>query len=117
MLSNSNTKDQLVYNNLAEIIATSNTVGRRNVYSISGNEQMADQKLGNDAASNSENPNVYSKEDRVNPKEIDSDSAQRIVIMPPTGTDSVLENDIKTIVATLSVVVLIAYVIRKNIKF
>ena len=117
VLSNSNTKDQLVYNNLAEIIATSNTVGRRNVYSISGNEQMADQKLGNDAASNSENPNVYSKEDRVNPKEIDSDSAQRIVIMPPTGTDSVLENDIKTIVATLSVVVLIAYVIRKNIKF
>ena len=49
-------------------------------FSIVGNQEMADQSLGNNAADN-----VYSSEDLVTPSEIDADSAQKIFIMPPTG--------------------------------
>ena len=117
MLSSSNTKDQLTYNNLAEIIATMNTVGRRNVYSISGNEQMADQNLGNNGASHRENPEIYTKEDRVDVKEIDADSAQEIKALPPTGSGNSFEHDIKTIMATVVVVMVGAYIVRLKLKY
>ena len=80
IITGSDSSDSLVYNNLTEIIAVSNDQGRRCGYSIPGNQEMADQSLGNNASSD-----VYTKVDWVEPKEIDADSAQRIVIMPPTG--------------------------------
>lgn len=80
LMSASNALDNLVYNNLAEVVSTTNTVGRRMQYSISGNQEMADQSLGNTASSE-----LITNNDLVTPSEIDADSAQKIVIMPPTG--------------------------------
>ena len=73
-------EDSLTYNNMAEIVALANSNGRRCAFSIPGNEEMADQSVGNDAAE-------YTKSSisRLEVKEIDADSAQKIVIMPPTG--------------------------------
>ena len=72
--------DNLVYNNLVEIIETSNELGRKNKYSIVGNQEMADQSLGKDA-----NENEKTRFDRIEVDEIDADSSQKIVLMPPTG--------------------------------
>lgn len=72
--------ENLVYNNLAEITAASNTQGRRMMYSVVGNQEMSDQSLGDDASEE-----VYTSVDLVTPSEIDADSSQKIVILPPTG--------------------------------
>ena len=69
-----------MYNNLVEIIETSNELGRKNKYSIVGNQEMADQSLGKDA-----NENEKTRFDRIEVDEIDADSSQKIVLMPPTG--------------------------------
>ena len=74
--------DTLTYNNLSEIIKTSNTQGRRSQYSIVGNQEMADQSLSTNARED-----VYSSSDLVTPSEIDADSAQKIVLLPPTGAN------------------------------
>ncbi len=80
MISNNNGVNNLVYNNLSEITSTSNVQGRRMQYSIVGNQDMADQSLGNNAKQE-----IYSNVDLVTPTEIDADSAQKVVLMPPTG--------------------------------
>ena len=72
-----------VFCNMAEIVATSNDVGRRCAFSISGNEEMADQLLGNNAASE-----TRTALERIQVKEIDADSSQEVKILPPTGTES-----------------------------
>ena len=72
--------DDLVYNNLTEIVATSNKQGRRMAYSISGNQEMSDQSLGSNTSEE-----VFTTVDLVTPSEMDADSSQRIVILPPTG--------------------------------
>ncbi len=79
LLSNTG-EGNFVYNNLAEIIATSNTQGRRMAYSVSGNQEMSDQSLGDDTSEE-----VYTSVDLVTPTEIDADSSQKIIILPPTG--------------------------------
>jgi hypothetical protein len=101
----------LVFNNLSEIVATTNSQGRRMQFSIVGNQEMADQSLGNNAADN-----VYSSEDLVTPSEIDADSAQKIFVMPPTGEN---KNYIPIIVGSIvGAIVIIGAVIliRKYAK-
>lgn len=51
-------------------------------YSISGNQNMADQSLGNGASADS-----ITSEDLVHVDEIDADSAQKVVLLPPTGAN------------------------------
>lgn len=72
-----NNKANSIYNNMAELIETSNEQGRRMNFSIVGNEKMA--------KNTSEATDDLDQTDRVQVKEIDADSAQKIVIMPPTG--------------------------------
>ena len=72
-----NTKSNSVYNNLTELVETSNEQGRRMNFSIVGNEKMA--------KNTSEATDDLDQTDRVQVKEIDADAAQKIVIMPPTG--------------------------------
>ncbi len=79
-LLSSTGEGNFVYNNLAEIVATSNTQGRRMAYSIVGNQEMSDQSLGDDTSEE-----IYTQVDLVTPTEIDADSAQKIVVLPPTG--------------------------------
>ena len=80
-LANVMSKDSLVYNNMIEAIQITNNQGRGSNLSIPGNEEMTDQTLISNARPGD------SVLDRRTPKEIDADSAQRIVIMPPTGEE------------------------------
>lgn len=112
LLSNSDSENA-VYNNLTEIIQVKNTQGRRMQYSIVGNQEMADQSLGN-------NPNIFafSNVDLVSPSEIDADSAQKIMVLPPTGENK----DYKIIIITalgaltllMSGVILTIYAFKKT---
>lgn len=112
LLSGDKTSESMVFNNLAEIIKTSNTMGRRNQYSIVGNQEMADQSLGNNASSE-----AYSHADLVTPTEIDADSAQKVSILPPTGENRNYIIMIVTIlVLTIGAMLVITYVkTRKRI--
>ena len=91
--------DTLTYNNLSEIIKTSNTQGRRSQYSIVGNQEMADQSLSTNARGD-----VYSSSDLVTPSEIDADSAQKIVLLPPTGAN---RNYLPIIISVIAVSLLV----------
>ena len=79
-------EDTLVYNNLCEIVQVSNSQGRRLKYSITGNQPMANQEYGSDVPADEEDE-IYTKVDLVTPKEIDADSSQEILILPPTGAN------------------------------
>lgn len=79
-------EDTLVYNNLSEIVQVSNSQGRRLKYSITGNQPMANQDYGSDVPAD-EDDEIYTKVDLVTPKEIDADSSQEILILPPTGAN------------------------------
>ena len=92
-VSTNNSGDNLVYNNLTEIVKMTNSQGRRMQFAIVGNQIMADQSLGNNAASSE-----LSKIKLVTPSEIDADSAQQVVLMPPTGAN---KNYVPYIVAAL----------------
>jgi hypothetical protein len=91
--------DTLTYNNLSEIIKTSNTQGRRSQYSIVGNQEMADQSLSTNARGD-----VYSSSDLVTPSEIDADSAQKIVLLPPTGAN---RNYLPIVISVIAVSLLV----------
>ena len=79
-------EETMVYNNLCEILQVSNSVGRRLKYSVTGNQPMADQEAGDNTPVDEEDE-IYTKVDLVTPKEIDSDSSQEILILPPTGSN------------------------------
>ena len=79
-------EDTMVYNNLSEIVQVSNSQGRRLKWSVTGNQPMADQDSGPDITVD-EDDGIYTKVDRVTPTEIDADSSQEILILPPTGSD------------------------------
>ena len=110
LLSNSTSGDNFVYNNLSEIVATSNKQGRRMVYSVSGNQEMADQSLGSNARDD-----LYTPVDLVTPTEVDSDSSQKIVIMPPTGADKNYIPVIATVIAVASIIIAGIVIIKKKI--
>ena len=57
-----NNSDDLVYNNMVELVESSNTVGRRMAYSVAGNQDPT-----------------------VEPQEIDADDSQEVTILPPFG--------------------------------
>ena len=110
LLSNSTSGDNFVYNNLSEIVATSNKQGRRMVYSVSGNQEMADQSLGSNARDD-----LYTPVDLVTPTEVDSDSSQKIVIMPPTGADKNYIPVIATVIAVAGIIIAGIVIIKKKI--
>lgn len=111
LLSNASGLDDFVYNNLSEIVATTNTQGRRMQYSVSGNQEMADQSLGSNASQD-----AYSSIDLVTPKEIDADSAQKIVILPPLGENKNFTGIIVSIIASLAVVAVGIIITKKYMK-
>ncbi len=79
-------EDTMVYNNLSEIVQVSNSQGRRLKWSVTGNQPMADQDSGPDITVD-EDDGIYTNVDRVTPTEIDADSSQEILILPPTGAN------------------------------
>ena len=62
LITAENKTDDLTYKNIVEIVKTSNTVGRRNQYSVVGNQDPT-----------------------MEPQEIDSDRAEIVKILPPSG--------------------------------
>lgn len=62
LITSENKTDDLTYRNIVEIVKTSNDVGRRNAYSVVGNQ----------------NPTLE-------PTEVDSDRAEIVKILPPYG--------------------------------
>ena len=62
LITAENKTDDLTYKNIVEIVKTSNTVGRRNQYSVLGNQDPT-----------------------MEPQEIDSDRAEIVKILPPFG--------------------------------
>ncbi len=108
-LNSGNIADELTYNNTLEIIELKSEIGRREQYSIPGNQIITDQTLGRNAISGE------SVSDRRVPAEIDADSAQSIVIMPPTG-----ERDYTTIIFAINIglgVILIGAFVVKELLF
>ena len=79
-------EDTMVYNNLCEIIQVSNSQGRRLKWSVTGNQPMANQDSGSVIPADPDEEQ-YTKVDLVTPKEIDADSSQEILILPPTGAN------------------------------
>ena len=62
MITQDSSSDDRVYNNMTELVTTQNTVGRRMAYSVVGNQDPTSE-----------------------PREIDADDAQEVVILPPFG--------------------------------
>lgn len=62
LITSENETDDLTYRNIVEIVKTSNTVGRKNEYSVVGNQDPTKE-----------------------PQEIDSDKAEIVRILPPFG--------------------------------
>ena len=102
--------NNLVYNNLSEITHVTNELGRRMKFSIVGNQRMADQNLGDNASND-----AFSKVDSVTPSEIDADSAQKIVLMPPTGQNKNYIPVIVSLIAAAGLIVAAVVIIKKNI--
>jgi len=110
-LSNSSGDEEFIYNNLSEIVEISNDQGRRMQFSIVGNQDMADQSLKTKNTAD----NVNSAIKIVSPTEIDADSAQKIVILPPLGEKHIMPVLI-VVVASLSIIAIGIVVIKKYTK-
>ncbi len=113
LLSSNNSADNLVYNNLSEVIKTSNSQGRRLEYSIAGNQEMSDQSLGNNAKTSAEG--VYTTIDLMTPSEIDADSAQKLVILPPTGENKNFVSTIIAMIIAAGLIIATIVIIRKRV--
>lgn len=110
-LSNTSGDEEFIYNNLSEIIEVSNSQGRRMQFSIVGNQEMADQSLKTKNAAEDVNTAIKV----VTPSEIDADSAQKIVILPPLGEKNIMPIIIAAL-ASLSIIAIGIVVIKKNMK-
>lgn len=62
MITQDSSSDDRIYNNLTELVVTHNDVGRRMSYSVVGNQDPT-----------------------IEPREIDADDSQEVVILPPFG--------------------------------
>ena len=80
-------------------------------FSIAGNQQMADQSIKNNGAKDS-----LSSEELVTPAEIDADSAQKIVLMPPTGANYNYLPIIAALIAAAGMIITGVVLIRKSLK-
>lgn len=109
-ISTNSSGENLVYNNLTEIVKMTNSQGRRMQFAIVGNQIMADQSLGNNAASGE-----LSKIKLVTPSEIDADSAQQVVLMPPTGANKNYLPYILAIIAAATLITAAAVIIKLKV--
>ena len=86
LITSENNTDDLTYRNIVEIVKTSNTVGRRNQYSVVGNQ----------------NPTQK-------PQELDSDISEAVKILPPFGAN--ITYIIIAITTMISAVILVGGII------
>ena len=101
-------KDDYIYNNLAEIVEIKNTNGRRMAFSTPGNEEMASQEAKDDA-----DPNVYTKKDRYQVREIDASIAQKVNFLTPTGGDKSFVIAAATVIVAVALIGITALTIKR----
>ena len=96
LISPENESDDLTYTNIVEIVRTSNIVGRKNEYSIAGNQ----------------NP-------RFSPQELDSDTAEPVRVLPPFGATATYYALWLAITAVLAIGLgfIVFKVLRRKIRF
>ena len=85
-----NSNDDLTYSNIVEIVKTSNTVGRRMAFSVVGNQDPSSSKAD----------------------EIDTSLAERVIVLPPFGDNSIIYYTIGVVVG----IILIAGIVLVNKK-
>ena len=92
LITSENDSDDLTYSNIVEIIKTSNDVGRRNEYSVVGNQDPT-----------------------KGPQELDSDKAEVVKILPPFG--DTLNYIVIAIIAvtTIGIITLAIIFIKKKV--
>ncbi len=94
LMTSQNTADDRTYNNIAEIVNISNSVGRRMAYSIQGNQ----------------NPTAEE------PSEVDSVKAEEVIVIPPTGIGEIVVYITLSIVALGVITVGIIFIKKKVLK-
>ena len=94
LITAENDTDDLTYRNIVEIVKTSNTVGRKNEYSVVGNQDP-------------------SKE----PQEMDSDRSETVRILPPFGDTGIYYIIAITIIAGVGIIIIgIIFIKRKVLR-
>lgn len=93
MITQDSSSDDRIYNNMTELVTTHNDVGRRMSYSVVGNQDPT-----------------------IEPREIDADDAQEVIILPPFG-QKYIYYVLGTIVATILIAgITITLVVLKKKK-
>lgn len=92
LITSENDTDDLTYRNIVEIVKTSNMVGRKNEYSVVGNQNPAE-----------------------DPQEIDTDRAEIVRILPPFGDAGIYYIIAAIVIATVGIIVIGVIFIKKKI--
>ena len=79
VITSQNSNDDLSYENIAEIVQVANTAGRRMAFSIVGNQDPAQSAM-----------------------EVDTSSAEQVIILPPFGNEYLYLGLALTVVAMLA---------------
>lgn len=93
LMTAQNTADDRTYTNIAEITTISNSAGRRMAFSVQGNQDPT-----------------------AMPEEADSAKAERVVVLPPTGTGEIVVYITLSIVALGLITVGIIFIKKKVLK-
>ena len=94
LITSENETDDLTYRNIVEIVETSNSVGRKNEYSVVGNQDP-----------------------EAEPQELDSDRAEVVKILPPFGNAGIyIVIALITIVATGIIITGIIFIKKKVLR-
>ena len=92
LITSENDSDDLTYRNIVEIVKTSNLVGRRNEYSVVGNQDPT-----------------------KSPQELDSDIAEVVRILPPFGNAGLYIMIIATIIIAIAIIIGGTIFIKKKV--
>ncbi len=107
LLTNTVQNDNLVYTNLAEILETTNTVGRRMQLSKAGNQVMPYQS--------EEDRSIDDSTTWITPAEIDSDSGQKVQVSVPTGENRAYNRMIVIAICALALLGLSIFIIKNKL--
>ena len=92
LITAENDTDDLTYRNIVEIVRTSNTVGRKNEYSVGGNQDPS-----------------------KDPQEMDSDRSETVRILPPFGETGIYYIIAITIIAAVGIIIVGVIFIKKKV--
>ncbi len=106
LIANTMKSKNLIYTNLAEILETTNTSGRRMQLSRVGNQPMPYQ---------SSELSIDESTEWIHPEELDSDSAQKVQITVPTGENRAYNRIIVIVVSCLGMIIIAICIIKKKI--